>query len=84
VAGERPAKLALLESEKLIKRAMNCRRLAVGVDDSQFTLKLGALAAEYEARAMALKGAAQTACEPAPGVAGGGFLCALVNRPRRT
>jgi hypothetical protein len=82
VAGERPAKLALLESEKLIKRAMNCRRLAVGVDDSQFTLKPGALAAEY-ARAMALKAAEQTASEPArarPAT----FLCALVNRPRRT
>jgi len=66
MARERPAKLAILESEKLIERAMNCHRLAVGVDDPQFTLKLSALAAEYEARAMALKGAAQTASEPAP------------------
>ena len=74
MARERPAKLA--ESEKLteraMKRAMNCHRLAVGVDDPQFTLKLSALAAEYEARAMALKGAAQTASQPAPGVAGSG------------
>ena len=66
MARERPAKLAILESEKLIERAMNCHCLAVGVDDPQFTLKLSALAAEYEARAMALKGAAQTASEPAP------------------
>jgi hypothetical protein len=57
MARERPAKLAILESEKLIERAMNCHRLAVGVDHPQFTLKLSALAAEYEARAMALKGA---------------------------
>jgi hypothetical protein len=47
MAGERPAKLAILESEKLIERAMNCHRL--GVDDPQFTLKLNALAPEYEA-----------------------------------
>jgi len=71
VTGERPAKPAILESEKLIERAMICRRLAVGVDDRQFTLNLIALAAEY-ARAMALKGAAQTASEPAPGVARSG------------
>ena len=71
MAGERPAKLALLEGEKLIERAMNCRRLAVGVDDSQFTLKLGALAAEYEARAMALKGA-NNSFRTRPGAAGGG------------
>ena len=71
MARERPAKLAILdESEKLIERAMNCHRVAVGVDDPQFTLKLSALAAEYEARAMALKGAAQTAS--VPGVAGNG------------
>jgi hypothetical protein len=64
MAGERPAKLAILGSEKLIERAMNCHRL--GVDGLQFTPKRSALAAEYEARAMALKGAAQTASEPAP------------------
>src|SRR5260370_19254829 len=45
---------------------MNCHRPAVGVHDPQFTLKLSALAAEYEARARALKGAAKTAAEPAP------------------
>jgi hypothetical protein len=66
MARERPAKLAILESEKLIERAMNCHRLAVGVDDPQFTLKLSALAAEYEARAMALKGAATNSFRTRP------------------
>src|SRR5258708_3430028 len=82
MTGERPAKLAILESEKLIERAMNCHRLTVGVDDPQFTLKLSALAPQYEARAMALKGAAHTASKPAP-AGRQRFLCALVNRPRR-
>ena len=83
MARERPAKLAILESEKLIERAMNCHRLAVGVDDPQFTLKLSALASEYEARAMALKGAAQQL--PNPSRRGRQrFQCALVNRPRRS
>jgi hypothetical protein len=48
----RPAKPAIPKSEKLRERAMNCRRLAAGVDDPQFTVKLDALAAEYEARAL--------------------------------
>jgi hypothetical protein len=52
MARERPAKPAILESEKLRERAMNCHRLAVGVDDPQFTVKLDELAAEYEARAL--------------------------------
>jgi hypothetical protein len=72
MARERPAKLAILESEKLIERAMNCHRLAVGVDDPQFTLKLSALAAEYEARAMALKGCRTNSFPTRPGVAGSG------------
>ena len=52
MARERPAKLAILESEKLRERAVNCHRLAVGVNDPRFTVKLDELAAEYEARAL--------------------------------
>ena len=40
------------ESKKLCERATKCHRLAVGVDDPQFTLKLNALADEYEAKAV--------------------------------
>ena len=40
------------ESKKLRERATKCHRLAVGVDDPQFTLKLNALADEYEAKAV--------------------------------
>ena len=39
------------ESRKLRERAINCHRLAVGAGDPQFTLKLNAIADEYEAKA---------------------------------
>jgi hypothetical protein len=39
------------EGKKLREWAINCRRLAVGAGDPQFTLKLNALANEYEAKA---------------------------------
>ena len=38
------------ESEKLHERAVRCQRLAVGADDPKFSLKLNALADEYEAK----------------------------------
>ena len=41
--------LEIAESRKL--RAINCHRLAVGAGDPQFTLKLNAIADEYEAKA---------------------------------
>jgi len=41
-----------IESETLRERAINCHRLAVGVGDPKFTLKLNALADEYEAKAI--------------------------------
>jgi hypothetical protein len=72
MARERPAKLAILESEKLIERAMNCHRFAVGVDDPQFTLKLSALAAEYEARTMGPERGRTNSFRTRPGVAGSG------------
>ena len=40
------------EGKKLREWAINCRRLAVGAGDPQFTLKLNALADEYEAKAI--------------------------------
>jgi hypothetical protein len=40
------------EGKKLRERAINCRRLAVGAGDPKFTLKLNALANEYEAKAV--------------------------------
>ena len=43
--------LEIPESRKLRERAINCHRLAVGADDPQFTLKLNAIADEYEAKA---------------------------------
>jgi hypothetical protein len=43
--------LGMSESKKLRERAIYCRRLAVGVDDPQFALKLNAIADEYEAKA---------------------------------
>ena len=49
--GKRLLKLKRVESEKLRGWAINCRRLAVGAGDAQFTLKLNALANEYEAKA---------------------------------
>jgi len=39
------------EAKKLRERAINCHRLAVGVGDPKFALRLNALANEYEARA---------------------------------
>ena len=48
---KRLLKLKRVESEKLRERAINCHRLAVGAGDPQFTLKLNALANEYEAKA---------------------------------
>ena len=48
---KRLVKLKKVESEKLREWAINCRRLAVGAGDPQFTLKLNALANEYEAKA---------------------------------
>jgi hypothetical protein len=39
------------EGKKLRDRAINCHRLAVGAGDPQFTLKLNAIADEYEAKA---------------------------------
>ena len=39
------------ESRKLRERAMYCHRLAVAAGDPQFTLKLNAIADEYEAKA---------------------------------
>ena len=44
--------IKIVESEKLRERAINCHRLAVGVGDLKFTLKLNALADEYEAKAI--------------------------------
>jgi hypothetical protein len=44
--------LEIPESRKLRERAINCHRLAVGADDPQFTIKLNALADEYEAKAV--------------------------------
>ena len=49
---KRLLKLKRVESEKLREWAINCRRLAVGAGDPQFTLKLNALANEYEAKAV--------------------------------
>ena len=43
--------LEIAESRKLRERAINCHRLAVGAGDPQFTLKLNAIADEYEAKA---------------------------------
>ena len=40
------------EGKKLRERAINCHRLAVGAGDPQFTLKLNALADEYEDKAV--------------------------------
>jgi hypothetical protein len=40
------------DSERLRERAVNCHRLAVGAGDPKFTIKLNALADEYEAKAM--------------------------------
>ena len=40
------------EGKKLRERAIRCRRLAVGADDPEFTLKLNTLADEYEAKAV--------------------------------
>jgi hypothetical protein len=45
--------LEIPESRKLRERAINCHRLAVGAGDPQFTLKLNAIADEYEAKAAA-------------------------------
>ena len=39
------------ESKKMRERATKCHRLAVGVDDPKFALKLKTLAEEYEAKA---------------------------------
>ena len=50
--GKRLLKLKRVESEKLRERAINCHRLAVGVGDPKFALKLNALADEYEAKAI--------------------------------
>lgn len=44
--------LEMSESKKLRERAIYCHRLAVGVGDPQFTLKLNALADEYDAKAV--------------------------------
>jgi len=49
---KRLIKLKRAESEKLREWAINCRRLAVGAGDPKFTLKLSALADEYEAKAV--------------------------------
>jgi hypothetical protein len=49
---KRLLKLKRAESEKLRERAINCHRLAVGAGDPKFTLKLNALADEYEAKAI--------------------------------
>ena len=49
---KRLLKLKRVESEKLRERAINCHLLAVGVGDPKFTLKLNALADEYEAKAI--------------------------------
>ena len=43
---------AKTNSKKLRERASYCRRLALGVGHRQFTIKLGALADEYEATAI--------------------------------
>ena len=40
------------EGKKLGERAINCHRLAIGSGDPKFTLKLNALADEYEAKAV--------------------------------
>ena len=40
------------EGKKLRERAIRCHRLAVGAGDPKFTLKLNALADEYEAKAI--------------------------------
>jgi hypothetical protein len=50
--GKRLLKLKRAESQKLREWAINCQRLAVGAGDPQFTLKLNALADEYEAKAV--------------------------------
>jgi hypothetical protein len=44
--------LEMSESKRLRERAINCHRLAVGVGDPQFALKLNAIADEYEAKAV--------------------------------
>jgi hypothetical protein len=41
-----------VESETLRARAKNCHRLAAGAGHPEFTLKLSALAKEYEAKAI--------------------------------
>jgi hypothetical protein len=48
-----PQQIAVTETEskRLRERAVNCHRLAVGVGDPEFAIKLEAIAGEYEARA---------------------------------
>jgi hypothetical protein len=48
-----PRQIAVIEieSKRLRERAINCHRLAVGVGDPKFAIKLEAIAGEYEARA---------------------------------
>jgi hypothetical protein len=50
---KQPRQIALTEtdSKRLRERAVNCHRLAGGVGDPEFAIKLEAIAGEYEARA---------------------------------
>ena len=50
----RKVRRAKTNSKKLRERANYCRRLALGVGHPQFAIKLGALADEYEATAIAV------------------------------
>ena len=44
--------LEMSESKKLRDRAIRCHHLAAGAGDRQFTIKLSAIADEYEAKAV--------------------------------
>jgi hypothetical protein len=44
--------LEIPESKKLRDRAIRCHHLAAGAGDPRFTIKLNALADEYEAKAI--------------------------------
>jgi hypothetical protein len=57
----RKVRRAKTNSKKLRERADYCRRLAVGVGHPQFTIRLGTLADEYEAMAMAIEVDAEAA-----------------------
>lgn len=52
MAGKQLENCKMLEQQRLRERAINCRRLAIGAGDPQFSLMLTTLAREYEAKAV--------------------------------